>query len=90
MAQPAGHAQARGPPCATTGRQGPGPPPARWQARTRDGRDRQRPGADLYLDPGAFRETFAADVDPERAAVMAATQLILGAVEATSRAESDT
>ena len=31
-------------------------------------------GADLYLDPGAFRETFAADVDPETAAVMAAAQ----------------
>jgi pimeloyl-ACP methyl ester carboxylesterase len=31
-------------------------------------------GADLYLDPEAFREAFAADVDPETAAVMAATQ----------------
>ena len=31
-------------------------------------------GADLYLDPGAFRETFAADVDPQTAAVMAAAQ----------------
>ena len=31
-------------------------------------------GADLYLDPNAFRETFAADVDPETAAVMAAAQ----------------
>ena len=30
--------------------------------------------ADLYLDPKAFRETFAADVDPETAAVMAAAQ----------------
>jgi pimeloyl-ACP methyl ester carboxylesterase len=30
--------------------------------------------ADLYLDPQAFRETFAADVDPETAAVMAAAQ----------------
>src|SRR5207248_10511510 len=30
--------------------------------------------ADLYLDPMAFRETFAADVDPETAAVMAAAQ----------------
>jgi hypothetical protein len=56
-------------------------------------------GADLYLDPEAFREAFAADVDAETAAVMAAaashvsfvsqpeaaTQLILQAVEATSR-----
>jgi pimeloyl-ACP methyl ester carboxylesterase len=31
-------------------------------------------GADLYLDPGPFREAFAADVDPETAAVMAAAQ----------------
>ena len=31
-------------------------------------------GADLYLDRDAFRETFAADVDPETAAVMAAAQ----------------
>jgi pimeloyl-ACP methyl ester carboxylesterase len=31
-------------------------------------------GADLYLDLGAFREAFAADVDPETAAVMAAAQ----------------
>jgi pimeloyl-ACP methyl ester carboxylesterase len=31
-------------------------------------------GADLYLDREAFREAFAADVDPETAAVMAATQ----------------
>ena len=31
-------------------------------------------GADLYLDRNAFRETFAADVDPETAAVMAAAQ----------------
>jgi pimeloyl-ACP methyl ester carboxylesterase len=31
-------------------------------------------GADLYLDPEAFREAFAADVDAERAAVMAAAQ----------------
>jgi pimeloyl-ACP methyl ester carboxylesterase len=31
-------------------------------------------GADLYLDPEAFREAFAADVDPETAAVMAAAQ----------------
>jgi len=31
-------------------------------------------GADLYLDPAAFRETFAADVDPQTAAVMAAAQ----------------
>jgi pimeloyl-ACP methyl ester carboxylesterase len=30
--------------------------------------------ADLYLDPNAFREAFAADVDPETAAVMAAAQ----------------
>jgi pimeloyl-ACP methyl ester carboxylesterase len=30
--------------------------------------------ADLYLDPQAFRETFAADVDPQTAAVMAAAQ----------------
>ena len=31
-------------------------------------------GADLYLDREAFREAFAADVDLETAAVMAATQ----------------
>ena len=31
-------------------------------------------GADLYLDRDAFRETFAADVDPQTAAVMAAAQ----------------
>ena len=31
-------------------------------------------GVDLYLDREAFREAFAADVDPETAAVMAATQ----------------
>jgi pimeloyl-ACP methyl ester carboxylesterase len=31
-------------------------------------------GADLYLDPAKFRATFAADVDPHTAAVMAATQ----------------
>ena len=31
-------------------------------------------GTDLYLAPEAFRAAFAADVDPERAAVMAATQ----------------
>src|SRR3954469_18763067 len=31
-------------------------------------------GADLYLDPEAFREAFAADVDPETAAVLAAAQ----------------
>jgi pimeloyl-ACP methyl ester carboxylesterase len=31
-------------------------------------------GADLYLDPEAFREAFAADVDPATAAVMAAAQ----------------
>jgi pimeloyl-ACP methyl ester carboxylesterase len=31
-------------------------------------------GADLYLDRESFREAFAADVDPETAAVMAATQ----------------
>ena len=31
-------------------------------------------GADLYLDREAFRDTFAADVDPETAAVMAAAQ----------------
>ena len=31
-------------------------------------------GADLYLDLNAFRETFAADVDPQTAAVMAAAQ----------------
>jgi pimeloyl-ACP methyl ester carboxylesterase len=31
-------------------------------------------GADLYLDPEAFRDTFAADVDAETAAVMAAAQ----------------
>jgi hypothetical protein len=29
-------------------------------------------GADLFLDPELFREAFAADVDPETAAVMAA------------------
>jgi pimeloyl-ACP methyl ester carboxylesterase len=31
-------------------------------------------GTDLYLDPEAFREAFAADLDPATAAVMAATQ----------------
>jgi pimeloyl-ACP methyl ester carboxylesterase len=31
-------------------------------------------GADLYLDRDAFREAFAADVDPDTAAVMAAAQ----------------
>ena len=31
-------------------------------------------GTDLFLDPEAFREAFAADVDAETAAVMAATQ----------------
>src|SRR3954471_8195987 len=31
-------------------------------------------GADLYLDPEAFREAFAADVDAATAAVMAAAQ----------------
>ncbi len=31
-------------------------------------------GTDLYLAPEAFRAAFAADVDPEKAAVMAATQ----------------
>jgi pimeloyl-ACP methyl ester carboxylesterase len=31
-------------------------------------------GTDLYLDPEAFHETFAADVDPATAAVMAAAQ----------------
>jgi pimeloyl-ACP methyl ester carboxylesterase len=31
-------------------------------------------GADLYLDREAFREAFAADVDPQTAAVMAAAQ----------------
>ena len=31
-------------------------------------------GADLFLDPGLFREAFAADVGPETAAVMAAAQ----------------
>jgi pimeloyl-ACP methyl ester carboxylesterase len=31
-------------------------------------------GADLFLDPELFREAFAADVDPETAAVMAAVQ----------------
>ena len=31
-------------------------------------------GADLYLAPEAFHEAFAADVDPETAAVMAAAQ----------------
>jgi hypothetical protein len=29
-------------------------------------------GTDLYLDPEVFRDTFAADVDPATAAVMAA------------------
>jgi pimeloyl-ACP methyl ester carboxylesterase len=36
-------------------------------------------GADLYLDPGSFREAFAADVDAETAAVMAAAQRPYGA-----------
>jgi pimeloyl-ACP methyl ester carboxylesterase len=31
-------------------------------------------GTDLYLDREAFRDAFAADVDPDRAAVMAAAQ----------------
>jgi pimeloyl-ACP methyl ester carboxylesterase len=31
-------------------------------------------GTDLFLDPDAFREAFAADVDPDTAAVMAAAQ----------------
>src|SRR6187551_3432449 len=31
-------------------------------------------GTDLYLDPEAFRDAFAADVDAETAAVMAASQ----------------
>jgi pimeloyl-ACP methyl ester carboxylesterase len=31
-------------------------------------------GADLFLDPEAFPEAFAADLDPETAAVMAAAQ----------------
>jgi pimeloyl-ACP methyl ester carboxylesterase len=31
-------------------------------------------GVDLYLDRDAFRETFAGDVDPDTAAVMAAAQ----------------
>ena len=31
-------------------------------------------GADLYLDPDAFREAFAADVDSDTAAVMATAQ----------------
>jgi pimeloyl-ACP methyl ester carboxylesterase len=31
-------------------------------------------GIDLFLDPAAFPEAFAADVDPETAAVMAAAQ----------------
>ena len=31
-------------------------------------------GADLFLDPDGFREAFAADVDPETAAVMASAQ----------------
>jgi pimeloyl-ACP methyl ester carboxylesterase len=31
-------------------------------------------GVDLYLDREAFPEAFAADVDPETAAIMAATQ----------------
>lgn len=31
-------------------------------------------GTDLFLAPEAFREAFAADVDPETAAVMAAAQ----------------
>src|SRR4029078_8241850 len=36
-------------------------------------------GIDLYLAPEAFREAFAADVDPETAAVMAAAQRPYGA-----------
>ena len=43
-------------------------------------------GTDLFLDPEAFGDAFAADVDPETAAVLAATQLILQAVEATAAA----
>jgi pimeloyl-ACP methyl ester carboxylesterase len=31
-------------------------------------------GADLFLDPGLFRQAFAADVDPKTAVVMAAAQ----------------
>ena len=31
-------------------------------------------GTDLFLDPEAFHDAFAADIDPEQAAVMAATQ----------------
>jgi pimeloyl-ACP methyl ester carboxylesterase len=37
-------------------------------------------GADLYLDREAFHEAFAADVDPETAAVMAAAQRPYAAV----------
>ena len=33
-----------------------------------------KPGADLYIDPAKFRETFAADVAPATAAAMAVTQ----------------
>ena len=40
------------------------------QFKNPDGSD----GVDLYLDRDAFPETFAGDVDPETAAVMAATQ----------------
>jgi pimeloyl-ACP methyl ester carboxylesterase len=40
-----------------------------WTAR-RDGGE----GADLFLDPAAFREAFAADVDQATADVMAAAQ----------------
>jgi pimeloyl-ACP methyl ester carboxylesterase len=36
-------------------------------------------GTDLFLDPGAFRDAFAADVDAETAAVMAAAQRPYGA-----------
>jgi hypothetical protein len=43
-------------------------------------------GADPFLDPEAFGDAFAADVDPATAAVLAATQLILQAVEATAPA----
>jgi hypothetical protein len=43
-------------------------------------------GTDLFLAPEAFGDAFAADVDAETAAVLAATQLILKAVEATAPA----
>jgi pimeloyl-ACP methyl ester carboxylesterase len=43
-------------------------------------------GTDLYLAPEAFREAFAADVDPETAAVMAAAQRPFGGSRVRSNA----